>query len=116
MAEAMDHATTIACSLDPAQLADRRCVWEALARVALKEISPTADGVELVYASSEEVERVLHQLAGLEAKCCSFAEWRVSRRGEDELVLDVTSQGDGVAAVHALFDISSTTQFTGKEA
>jgi hypothetical protein len=114
MSEATNHATTIACSLDPAQLADRRCTWEALARVALKELRPTADGVELVYALSEEVERVLHQLARLETKCCSFAEWRVSRRGDD-LVLDVTSGGDGVRAVHALFDISSTTQFAGKE-
>lgn len=37
MRDATDHVTTIACSLDRAQLADRRCVWEALARVALKE-------------------------------------------------------------------------------
>lgn len=116
MSEATDHATRIACSLDPGELADRRCVWEALARVALKQLRPTAGGVELVYAASSEVDRVLHQLAWLEAECCSFAQWRVSRRGEDELILTVTSEGDGVAAVHALFAISSTTRFAGKQA
>jgi len=86
-----------------------------LARVALKQLRPTADGVEIVYAVSDEVERVLHQLARLETECCSFAEWRVSRRGEDELILNVTSEGEGVASVHALFDISTTTQLAGKE-
>ncbi|HZC99489.1 MAG TPA: hypothetical protein VFA46_04635 [Actinomycetes bacterium] len=101
---------TIACALDPAEFVDRRSVWEALAQVALKGLRPTADGVELVYAASEEVERLLHQLVRLENECCSFAAWRVSRRGEDELILDVTSEGDGVATVRALFGSSSTTQ------
>jgi hypothetical protein len=105
MTETTHDATTIACSLDPAQLTDRRAAWEALAQVALKELRPTVDGVQLVYASSQEAERVLHQLAQLERECCSFAHWRVGQRG-DELVLDVTSEGDGVSAVHALFDVA----------
>ncbi len=80
----------------------RSPAWETLAQVALKELGPTIVGVQLIYASSERVERVLQQLARLESEY-SFARWRVSRRA-DELVLEVTSGGDGVSAVQALFD------------
>lgn len=106
---------TIACSLEAAELADRRASWENLARVALKELRPTADGVELVYSASEEVERQLRGLAHLEGECCSFAEWRVRRRGEGELILNVTSHGDGIAAARALFNISSATRLARNE-
>ncbi len=95
----------IACSLGFAQLGDRRAVWEGLAERALREGRSTTDGVQLVYAGSEETEQALEELARLEAQCCSFADWRVTRRG-DEVLLDVTSSGDGVAAVRALFDVS----------
>lgn len=67
---------TIACSLDPSQLAERRAVWEALARVALRALRPTADGVELVYAGSDEsdeTERLLRHLARFEGECYLFA-------------------------------------------
>jgi hypothetical protein len=95
----------IACSLQPAELGDRRAVWERLAERALRETRFAAEGVQLVYARSEETQRELEELARLEAQCCSFAEWRVTRRG-DEILLDVTSAGDGVTAVRALFGMS----------
>jgi hypothetical protein len=99
---------TIACSLGVAQRADRRAMWETLARAALTAPQPTADGVEHHYSASDGVECQLRRLARLEGECCSFAEWRVRRQG-DELVLTVTSHGDGVAAVRALFNIPSAT-------
>ena len=94
----------IACSLEPAQLGDRRTVWERLAERALRETRCTAGGVQLVYAGSDETQRELEDLTRLEAECCPFAEWRVTRRAE-EILLDVTSAGDGVAAVRALFGV-----------
>lgn len=93
---------TIACSLQPADLGERLAEWEQLAEQALRETRATTAGVQLVYARSAETERVLQDLARLETQCCSFATWRVTRSG-DVVVLDVTSAGDGVSAVRALF-------------
>ena len=95
---------TIACSLEIAELGDRRDLWGRLAKRALRETRSTTAGVQLVYAGSEETERELRQLVGLEAQCCSFADWRVTRSGGDVL-LDVTSAGDGVTAVRSLFGL-----------
>lgn len=101
-----DHRSelAVACSLGPAGLSDRRIVWEQLGERALRQARPTAGGVQLVYAASEETERELRELARLEGDCCSFAEWRVSRQG-DELLLDVISAGDGAAAIRTLFGL-----------
>jgi hypothetical protein len=111
MSEQTDDVA-IACSLGAAQRADRRALWDTLAGAALTVPRPTADGVEHHYSASDEVERQLRRLARLEGECCSFAEWRVRRQG-DELVLTVTSHGDGVAAVRALFNIPSATRSAG---
>lgn len=92
----------IACSLKSTELSDRVEVWRRLARKALREARSTAQGVHLVFAGSEETQRELEELARLESECCPFAEWRVTRTGH-EVVLDVTSAGDGVMAVQAVF-------------
>lgn len=93
----------IACSLQPAELSDRRAVWERLCERALRERRPAASGMQLVFAAREGVEEELRELARLEARCCSFAEWRVRRCGE-EVVLDVRASGDGVAAVRSMLE------------
>ena len=95
---------TIACSLELAELGDRRDLWGRLAERALRETRSTEGGVQLVFSGSEETQRELEELARLEAQCCAFAEWRVTTQG-DEVLLDVTSAGDGVAAVRALFRV-----------
>lgn len=95
---------TIACLLRPAELGDRRAVWQGPTDHALRELRPVPQGVRLVYAASEEVEGQLRELVRLKAHCCYFADWRVCRSGE-ELILDVTSPGDGAAAVRGLFNV-----------
>ena len=95
------EATSPARFSQPA-LADRVEVWERLASKALREARSTAHGVHLVFAGSEQTQRELEELARLEAECCSFAEWRVTRTGGG-VVLEVTSAGDGVTAVQAVF-------------
>ena len=100
-----DHTRApIACSLDNAQLTDRRAVWEQLSQRALKSRRSSPSGVQLVYAAQDGVEDQLRELAELEAQCCSFADWSVRRR-DDAVVLDVTAHGDGIAAVRGLFDV-----------
>lgn len=104
----------IACSLRPGDLRDRRSAWERLAMRALRESRPTNSGVRFVYAASEESEHELRELSRLEAECCPFAEWRLRRRGE-ELILDVTSHGEGAAAVRALFGLGPFPSSSGSD-
>jgi len=93
----------IACSLEPAELSDRRSAWERLAEHALRERRSIPSGMQLVFIADEGVEDQLRELARLEGQCCSFADWTVESRN-DELVLDVTAPTEAVPAVRALFD------------
>jgi len=99
----------IACSLQPTELSDRRAVWQRLAERALRKQRPSRDGVQLVFHAEEGIERQLRDLTRLEAQCCSFADWKIQRRGED-VVLDVTARGEAVAAVRALVEGALATQ------
>ncbi len=93
----------IACSLKAPERSDRRAVWGVLCTRALREQRPIFSGMQLVFAAHEGVENELHELSRLEAQCCAFAEWKVSRRDET-VVLDVTAPGEAVDAVRAMFD------------
>ncbi len=91
----------ITCSLQPLDRSDRRAVWERLCLRALRERRPIPTGMQLVFAPAEGVEEELHELTRLEAQCCAFAEWKVSRRA-GAVVLDVTAPSEAVDAVRAL--------------
>jgi hypothetical protein len=93
--------TDVACSLEQADLATRRTEWREVAGSALLETRRLDSGVRLVFAASAETERALRDLAALERECCGFAAWSVERSG-DELALEVTSSGEGIAAVQAM--------------
>jgi hypothetical protein len=92
----------VACSLRPAALADRRAAWGRLDDRALRERADAPGGVRAVYAALDGVEEELAGLVRLEADCCAFADWALSREG-DSLVLEVTSSGTGAEAVRAMF-------------
>lgn len=94
----------IACSLETGELSDRRAVWERLLERALRERHRIPGGMQLVFAAHPGVEGELHELTRLEAQCCSFADWKVQRRDEEDVVLEVTAPTQGVAAVRALFE------------
>lgn len=104
----------IACSLRPGDFDDRRKRWERLAVRALRESRATDNGVRFFYTASEETECELRELARLEAECCGFAEWRLTRAGDD-LVLDVTSEGEGAAEIRALFPFGSSLSSSGSD-
>ena len=94
---------TVACSLAPGDLAGRRDQWLRLSERALLEKKPIRGGVRLRFRRLDGVEGELRKLAELERDCCSFAAWSVKSEGPD-LTLEVTTEGDGVAAVRALFE------------
>ena len=91
------------CSLSHSDLRKRRAAWHRRGERALHATRRTADGARLIYAAQPGVEDELRALARLEAACCSFAAWGVTREG-DQVVLEVTAEGAGVAAIHALFE------------
>jgi len=97
--EGLDPA---ACSLDAADGMARRQRWLDLADRALITKAATPTGVQLRYRPGIEFERELRQLASLETECCSFATWSVTS-DDDGVILDVSSHGEGVASVQAMF-------------
>ena len=92
----------VACTLRPAALAGRRSAWRRLDDRALLERADAPVGVRAVYAALDGVDEELAGLVRLEADCCAFADWALSREG-DSLVLEVTSSGTGAEAVRAMF-------------
>ncbi|HEV2772542.1 MAG TPA: hypothetical protein VGV57_06910 [Thermoleophilaceae bacterium] len=106
---------TVACSLAPGDLAGRRERWLRLSERALLEKRPIPGGVRLRFRRVDGVEGELRELAELERDCCSFAAWSVTSEGTDP-TLEVTAEGDGVAAVRALFEESGRASAGGRRA
>jgi hypothetical protein len=92
----------IACSLNPAELAERRAAWAALADVALARHVPLDGGVRLVFDAGPAVETRVRELVTLERDCCGFMRFEV-RASVDAVVLDVSApDAMGIAAVKEL--------------
>jgi hypothetical protein len=96
----MTRELPIACTLEPDALAERRAAWAAVTGAALRGRAEIAGGVRLVFDGAAEPE--LRSLAALEADCCSFATWTVTRQGA-EAVLDVEAAPEQADAVRAMF-------------
>src|SRR5215467_2055275 len=78
-------APPVACSLTPASLAEQ-----------------TGRGIRIGFRPGPGTEEELRALVAVETRCCPWATWTVHADGA-QLVLDVRSAGDGVAALHAIF-------------
>src|SRR5215475_2505897 len=95
-------AAPVACSLTRAGLARQARRWERLAARAMTRREQTGDGIRVSFRPGPGTEEELRALVAAEAQCCSWASWTVHDDGT-QLVLDVRSAGDGVAALHAMF-------------
>ena len=69
----------IACSLDAAQLAERKERWRALEEHALISTERTENGARQRYRGGAAIEAELRDLVALEAECCPFLDLRVER-------------------------------------
>jgi hypothetical protein len=98
----VEELPLIACSLSPAELPERQARWRALMERALEDRAPAPEGLRLAFRADPGVEDELRALAELERECCGFAAFAVQAAG-DRVVLEVTSSGEGVAAVRRLF-------------
>src|SRR6516164_7973907 len=95
-------APPVACSLTRAGLADQTDRWQRLAARALTGHAQTADGLRLGFRPEPGAEQELRALAAVEAGCCPWATWTVTASA-GQIVLDVRSSGQGIAALHAMF-------------
>jgi hypothetical protein len=93
---------TIACTLDDGDRGTRRDRWRRIGADGVGGVVETPTGLRLVFRSSAPVARELRELAELERECCAFATWTVRDEGA-HMVLDVESEGEGVAALHGMF-------------
>jgi hypothetical protein len=81
------------CTLTPDELAVRGKRWQALGAA---DATVLDNGLRLAFAP--EAAPQLAELAALERECCSFAHWDANGS-----VLDITAEGDAVAAVQSMF-------------
>jgi hypothetical protein len=79
----------LACSLDDAQLVERRSAWRSVAESALIETRRRPDGFTSLYRGDEEVAEALRGLVLAERECCPGIGWELDRAG-DAIRLDVT--------------------------
>jgi hypothetical protein len=94
---------TVSCTLTNNDRGTRRERWRRIAADGVGGVVETPTGLRLVFRSSAPVARELGELAELERECCAFATWTVREDGA-HLVLDVDSEGEGLAALHAMFE------------
>jgi hypothetical protein len=92
----------VACTLTPANLAAQAGRWQRLMARAMTKRTETADGVRLSFRPEPGTEEELRTLVAVENECCAWAAWTVDT-GDETIVLDVQSAGDGVATLHSMF-------------
>ena len=92
----------VACSLTTADLAAQAARWQRLAAAAMTGRTDTEHGLRISFRAGPGAERELRALVAVENECCPWAAWTV-QDDAGQLVLDVRADGDGAAALHAMF-------------
>jgi hypothetical protein len=99
--EMADGNATVACSLGRSARHSQLERWRTLTETAGIERATTPDGLTLRFRDEPAVASELRALVAAERECCAWARWRLAHE-HDALVLRVTADGAGVAALHAL--------------
>jgi hypothetical protein len=92
----------VACTLTSADLAAQSARWEQLAARAMTERVETAHGLRIFFRADPGAAEELRALVAVENECCPWADWTVGRN-DGQLVLNVHSTGEGIAALHTMF-------------
>jgi hypothetical protein len=95
-------AVPVACALTSADLAAQAGRWQQLAAWAMTGRTEAAHGLRICFRSEPGVEDELHKLVAVENACCPWATWTVHRAAA-QVVLEVRSAGEGIAALHSMF-------------
>jgi hypothetical protein len=94
----MGSELPIVCSLDATSARTRQERWRAIGDSALLESERTADGSTQIYRADAVVERELSELIRLEAECCAFLDFSLTR-GNDRLTLKVSGPPEAAEIV-----------------
>lgn len=92
----------VACALTTADLAAQSGRWQRLAARAMIERAETAEGLRICFRPESGVAEELRQLVAVENECCRWARWMVETES-GQIVVDVRSTGEGIAALHGMF-------------
>jgi hypothetical protein len=92
----------IACTLDAGDGSERLARWKALSARGAPSVRREPGALVVAYPGGRGVREELQALAAAERQCCAFAEWQVKPEG-DPVVLRISSDGDGLAAIAGLF-------------
>ncbi len=98
----------IACSLSATDARTRRAGWRTVADRALTEASRTPSGARQVYGAHPGVERELEELIRLEAECCAFLRFTLSR-DRHALVLEVEGPEEAAGIFDLFADVNPPT-------
>src|SRR5919201_5509893 len=92
----------VTCTLGSDELRTQVERWKRLYAGAGVARTATDEGVRVSFRRDSAVEDELRRLVAVEVECCSWAAWTVEAAG-DELVLAISSTGDGVAVIRTRF-------------
>lgn len=98
-----EQTVEVACTLTAKDLSRQQERWAVLRAGAELRRTDTDDGLRMRFRRGAEIEQELRALTAIENECCSWAAWNVEAR-DAEVVLVISSSGEGVAAARALFD------------
>jgi hypothetical protein len=98
----MTETIPVACTLAAHDLATQGRSWRELAAGTLSERVETPSGLRLVFQDGAGVAEELERLLTVERDCCAWARWELER-ARGALVVEVSSSGEGVTALHGMF-------------
>jgi hypothetical protein len=92
----------VACALTAAKLTAQVGRWRRVATAAMTDRIETATGLRIRFRAEPGIEEELRSLVEVENECCPWASWTVHATA-NQVVLDVSSARDGIAALHDMF-------------
>jgi hypothetical protein len=100
----MERMLPIACSLEGGEARRRWLDWRALLADRLSD-EHSAFELRVRFRDHEDVRTELNRLVAAERECCGFVEWALDVE-EGVLILSVSGEETGVAAIDAAFSLS----------
>jgi hypothetical protein len=97
-----DAGMHVVCTLGAGDMAAQKERWRRLTTAAVVARDKTPDGLRISFREDPGVEAELTALVATERECCAWASWTITP-APGAVVLEIRSQGDGVAALHAMF-------------
>jgi hypothetical protein len=98
---------SLACSLSPAALTDRRAMTGRLIARAAAPGSLIDGGIRVRFVAGSGIDAELRALVALEAECRSFLTMIVITEGR-HLTLDITGPPDAMPVIRELFAMTSS--------